>query len=130
MARRSDDQSRTEVIGVRLTRAERVRLEHRAAAAGFTVSAFAAQMLTRGQVTVESRPRAFMLPPELVAEFKRIGNNLNQIAHALNSRKGVRDGAVAAEFRDFILALAKDRDLAPRARTHAARLVKSGRLDR
>jgi len=130
MARRSEDQSRTEVIGVRLTKAERMRLEHRAAAAGFTVSAFAAQVLARGQVTVESRPRTAVLPPELVAEFKRIGNNLNQIAHALNSRKNVRDGVVAVQFRDFLLALARDRELGPRAAKLADSFVKSGRLDR
>lgn len=119
------DDSRSEVITIRVTRAERVRLEHRAAAAGLTVSAFAAQVLARGQVTVETRPRTAKLPRELVAEFKRIGNNINQIARALNARKPVRDGAVAQHFADFLRTVLKDEFLQARSAKAAARLPKA-----
>lgn len=114
------DDSRTEVITVRVTRAERVRIEHRAAAAGLTVSAWAAQALGHGRVTVETRPSARLLPAELVAEFKRIGNNVNQIAHALNARSHVRDGALARQFADFLKALLKDEYLKARGNGAAA----------
>lgn len=104
------DESRTEVVTVRLTKAERTRLEFRASAAGLTVSAFASQLLNGGRVTVESKA-ALNVPPELLAEFKRIGNNVNQIAYALNSRKAVPEGAVAKIFRDMVMALTKDLSL-------------------
>jgi hypothetical protein len=119
------EQSRTEVITVRLTKAERTRLEQRAAAAGLTVSAFSAQALNGGRVTVETKPAAIVLPPELVAEFKRIGNNLNQIAYALNARKAVADGGVAKNFLDFVRALLRDQYLSSRAAPIAAAYVKS-----
>jgi hypothetical protein len=104
------DESRTEVVTIRLTKAERTRLEFRAAAAGMTVSAFSARLLNGGKVSVE--PKAELsVPPELLAEFKRIGNNANQIAYALNSRKAVAEGAVAKIFRDMVMALTQDLSL-------------------
>jgi hypothetical protein len=104
------DESRTEVVTVRLTKAERTRLEFRASAAGLTVSAFASQLLNGGRVTVEAKA-ALNVPPELLAEFRRIGNNVNQIAYALNSRKAVPEGAVAKIFRDMVMALTQDLSL-------------------
>jgi hypothetical protein len=102
-----------------------VRIEHRAATAGLTVSAWAAQGLTKGQVTVETKPAAVVLPTELIAEFKRMGNNLNQIAHALNARKAVAEGRVSQIFSDFIKALLRDEYLKSRAAPLAADLMKS-----
>lgn len=127
MAKRATrgDESRTEIITVRLTKAERARIEQRAAAAGLTVSAWAAQALSKGQVTVETKPAALVLPPDLIAEFKRIGNNLNQIAHALNARKAVAQGAVAAEFKDFVTALLRHEVLRARGTPVASQLLKS-----
>ncbi|MBI1204943.1 MAG: plasmid mobilization relaxosome protein MobC [Rhodopseudomonas sp.] len=119
------DESRSEVITTRVTRAERVRLEQRAAAAGMTVSAYAAQVLARGQVTVETRPRSVALPPDLVAEFKRIGVNINQIAHALNAHKRVAEGQLAAEFADFMRVLLKDDYLKRKGGAVASALLKS-----
>ncbi len=124
-ATRNSDASRTEVVTVRLTKAERTRIEQRAAAAGLTVSAWAAQALAVGRITVETKPAALVLPVELVAEFKRIGNNLNQIAHALNARKAVAEGAVATEFRGFITALLRHEALRARGTPLAAQLLKS-----
>ncbi len=119
------DESRTEVITARLTKAERARLEFNAASAGLTLSAYASKLLTGGRVTVETRPAGIVLPPELLAEFKRIGNNVNQIAHALNSRKAVAEGAVANQFRDFVRALMKNASLAAIARPIAAEALKA-----
>lgn len=121
-------ESRTEIITVRLTKAERARIEQRASAAALTVSAWAAQALTKGQVTVETRPAALVLPPDLIAEFKRIGNNVNQIAHALNARKPVAEKAVADAFLDFVKALLRDEYLRSRAAPGAAAFLKSSGL--
>lgn len=108
-------ESRTEIVTVRLTRSERVRLEQRASAAGLTVSAFAAQVLAKGQVTVEASPAPHTIAPALLAEFKRIGNNVNQIAHALHARGLVPQHGVAHAFNDFMRALLKDEVLKARA---------------
>jgi hypothetical protein len=119
------DESRTEVVTIRLTKAERARLEQRASAAGLTVSAFAAQALAGGRITVETKPAALVLPLELIAEFKRIGNNVNQIAHALNSRKPVADAAVAREFLSFIRTFMRHEALKARATPAADEFWKS-----
>ena len=119
------DESRTEVITVRVTRAERVRLEQRAAASGLSVSALAAQLLARGQVTIETRPRGVALPPDLTAEFKRIGNNVNQIAYALNAQKRVAEGRLAREFAHFLRVLLKDDVLKRKGGAVASALLKS-----
>jgi hypothetical protein len=111
------DKSRTEVVAIRLTKAERVRLEQRAAAAGLTVSAYAAQALADGRVTVEAQPAAIVLPPELIAEFKRVGNNLNQIAHRHNAGKHVPDGALAQAVNEFVRTFLRDESLKARALT-------------
>lgn len=127
MAKRAarGSESRTEVITVRLTKAERVRIEHRAAAGGLTVSAWAAQVLARGQVTVEAKPAAVVLPPELIAEFKRIGNNLNQIAHALNARMPADHARLPRLWNDFISAILRDQYLQGRAAPFAKAILKS-----
>jgi hypothetical protein len=113
------------VITIRLTKAERARLEQRASAAGLTVSAWSAQALAGGRITVETRAAALVLPLELIAEFKRIGNNVNQIAHALNSMKPVAEGAVAQEFLAFIRAFMRDETLKERAAPAASHFLKS-----
>lgn len=125
MVRRADrsEESRTEVVTVRLTKAERTRLEFRAAAAGLTVSAFSSRLLNGGKVTVEAKPAGMAVSPELLAEFKRIGNNLNQIAHALNSRKAIAEHAVAHQFVDFVKALLTHPALGAIARPLAERIA-------
>jgi hypothetical protein len=119
------DDSRTEVITVRVTKSERMRLAHRAATAGMTLSAWAAQALATGRVTVETRTEPRRLPPELVVEFKRIGNNVNQIAHALNARSNVRDGTVARQFVDFLRLFLKDEFLKARGGAAASAMLKA-----
>lgn len=119
------DEPRTEVVTIRLTKAERARLEQRASAAGLTVSAWSAQALAGGRITVETKPAALVLPLELIAEFKRIGNNVNQIAHALNALKPVAEGAVAREFLAFIQAFMRHEALRERATPVAGQFLKS-----
>lgn len=118
-------ESRTENLSVRLTKSERVRIEHRAAAAGLTVSAWAAQLLAKGQVTVEAKPAAVVMAPELIAEFKRIGNNLNQIAHALNARMPADHARLPRLWNDFINAILRDEYLQGRAAPFAKAIQKS-----
>lgn len=89
---------RTETIAFRVTSEDRARLEQAAADAGLSLSAFITSLTDRRldrlrthldeiqatqayQDPVGRKP----VPPELLAELRRIGNNINQIAHAVNS---------------------------------------------
>jgi hypothetical protein len=119
-------ESRTEVVHVRMTKAERVRLEQRAAAAGLTVSAYAAQALADGRVTVEHQPAQLVLAPDVVAEFKRVGNNLNQIAHALNAFRPVPEGKLAATVHEFLQILLRNEALDARAKAAVASMPQHG----
>jgi hypothetical protein len=65
-----------------MTAAERAAIDQRAAAAGVTPSAFAAEVLRNGRVVVQQQQT---LAPALMAELSRIGNNINQLAHAANA---------------------------------------------
>ncbi len=63
-----------------------------AANAGMTVSDLVMASLTRNLTKLAARSSSRTathdvppLPPELFAELRRIGNNVNQIAHAINS---------------------------------------------
>lgn len=83
----SENRQRQHVARVRLDDAERDKLEERAAASGLAVGAYlrACALETAG---VRAKPRA-SVDRELLgranADLNRVGNNINQIAHALNS---------------------------------------------
>jgi len=88
---------KNETIAFRVTAAERERLENAAIDAGMSLSAYLAAMLERrtnqmrGRLAEMQRPppppesNQPALSPEALHELRRIGNNINQIAHALNS---------------------------------------------
>jgi len=82
----------TEKVSARLTPTERAELEKRAAAEGVTLSEY-----VRGVIVGHLRvTRARAADPRLIAELKRIGNNLNQIARHVHTH-GVREVALLAE---------------------------------
>ena len=67
---------------VRLTAAERARVEEKARQLNLSPSDYARACLVRGTVRVVQEGG---FDPELVRELLAIGNNLNQIAHRLNA---------------------------------------------
>ena len=82
----SQTRQRTAAALVALTPAERAELEHRAANAGLSLSSFC-----RAAALGDAGPRARRRPTVEAAtlaqthgELRRVGNNLNQIARALN----------------------------------------------
>jgi hypothetical protein len=83
----SEKRQRAHVVRMRLDDAEQAKLEARASASGLAVGAYlrACALETAG---VRARPRA-PVDRELLArtnaDLNRVGNNINQIAHALNS---------------------------------------------
>jgi hypothetical protein len=109
------DESRSEVVTLRLTKAERALVEQRASAAGLTLSAWAARMLSGGRVSVAVTPSP-ALHPSLVAELKRIGNNVNQIAACLNSGRFVPVRNIALGLQEVLQTIIGDALLSSRAR--------------
>lgn len=68
-------------LSIALTAAERASLDARAASAGLRPAAYLRQAALAGAVAVDRRADLTRLHVEL----RRIGNNLNQVAHAANS---------------------------------------------
>lgn len=84
MARRAPrgEAPRSKTLTVRLTASERALVEQRAATANLTPSGYLGELIRSGRVIVEQRES--IAGPEL-AELKRIGSNINQLAHAANT---------------------------------------------
>ena len=86
----SENRQRSTAIRVRVTPADAERLKTEAAAAGTSVAGY----LVSGRLTIEAatRPRMNRRPAsadtaaltQALVELNRVGNNLNQIARALN----------------------------------------------
>lgn len=94
---------RCEVLRVRLTPTERANIDARAAQAGLPVSDFARRALT--SVKIEARRAGDgAIPAALVADLGRVGNNLNQVAHAANIGRELRGLAetALAELRGLV----------------------------
>jgi hypothetical protein len=68
-------------LSIALTAAERASLEARATSAGLRPAVYLRQAALAGAASVDRRVDLIRLHVEL----RRIGNNLNQIAHAANS---------------------------------------------
>lgn len=76
---------RARQILIRVTEDDYARLFVKAKSARLTVSGLSERLVLEGKVEVQSAPDGSPLPVALINELKRIGNNLNQIAHAANS---------------------------------------------
>lgn len=90
---------------LRLTPAERATIEQRAIAAGLTPSAYAAKRLTGEPVVIEQRET---MDPALFVELSRIGNNINQLAHAANAGMPPTSQAVMKAMQDLFQHLMQD----------------------
>lgn len=73
---------RTKQVLIRLTPDEYLRRSVDARKAGLSVSGLCEQLVCHGRIEVAPGPAP--LDPTLYAQLCRIGNNVNQIAHALN----------------------------------------------
>lgn len=89
--KKSEKRLRTEVIFARVTPDEKAAFLARADRAGMATAAF-----MRAVAIGEPGPRARRRPPvdhvairQLLGELGRVGNNLNQIARALNSEEKI-----------------------------------------
>ena len=109
-------------VSFRTTTEKRERLEGAALDAGMTLSTFLDAVTDERMVELKSRladmrrpapgPRHRNLPPDLIEQFVRIGNNLNQITHAVNSDLPPHL-RYAAQVLKSILDLIIENDLSP-----------------
>ena len=76
---------RSRVVSIRLTDDEYAKRAAEARQAGLTMSSLCEKLVNKGKVDVASDAAHRRMDPVLFAELRRIGNNANQIAHALNS---------------------------------------------
>ena len=100
---------RTVTLGIRCTPTERAQVRAAATAAGITSAAFARRVLLAA-ATDRRRPDIGPSPlhPEVRRELGRLGNNLNQVARALNSARGMPPAkltALSEELGDVITEL-------------------------
>jgi hypothetical protein len=82
---------RTEFVGFQLTPSERDELETAATEQGASLSAYARELLFRRSAAVVAATRRNPEARALMQELNALGNNLNQIARALNSTGDLRD---------------------------------------
>lgn len=98
-------------VRVRMTAAERASLDARAAQAGLPVSEFARRAIAGAKVVSPANDRA-AIPPMLITELGRVGNNLNQIAHAAHLGRELRHmaNATLAEIRALVASITERLD--------------------
>ena len=87
---------RSEVLKIRLTVDEMHGFRRTASNAGLPMSDLGRSMIIGVKPNLERRPRFVFHPvdPSLLRQVAGIGNNLNQVAAALNARSDLSDAAV------------------------------------
>ena len=103
----SQTRQRTAAALIALTPEERAEVERKAANAGLSLSSFGRACML-GDAGIRARRRPIVDAVELAkthAELRRIGNNLNQIAHALNIGETVFFPAVTKAHEELSIVL-------------------------
>lgn len=92
----AQDERRTDGLRVRMTAGERASVEARAAQAGLPVSEFARRAVFGAPIIDRTAATRSGIPHGLLSELARVGNNLNQIAHAAHLGRELRRMAEAS----------------------------------
>lgn len=82
---KSDRETRSEFVRLRLTVTERDRIEAQADLAGLPLSSYCREVLLGHRV----RPAITAIDAAALADLNRVGVNLNQIARQLNARGAI-----------------------------------------
>jgi hypothetical protein len=110
MSRRRTHQHapRSKTVTIRLTEDEYLRRLADAKSAGLTVSGLCERLVREGRVEVRAEAHHRPIDPVLFAELRRIGNNANQIAHALNGNLPPDTQLAWRTVRDLLQMLMRD----------------------
>lgn len=103
--RTHEEAARSKLVSVRLREDTFNRVEEAAKAASLSRASYLEHLIENRAVKVEQVASAAM-PVPLLNELKRIGNNLNQIAHNANCQIPPQEGALAKVLADIIAAMA------------------------
>ncbi len=76
--------ARTKMVCIRMTEDDYALKVSQARELSMTVSGLCERLVLEGKVDMEARPSYRIMDPALFTELRRIGNNVNQIAHAVN----------------------------------------------
>lgn len=90
------------MVTVRLTPAMYAKLESNARRLGVTRAGYLHHLVDNRSVEAAATTSADLLPVVLINQLKRIGNNLNQIAHAANAGLPVSQTKLSEHLRDLI----------------------------
>jgi uncharacterized protein (DUF1778 family) len=103
----SETRRKTKVVNFRATEEERAALDSLAQADGLTLGSYIrASLLPKVRTLSRRRPRADEAAiATLYATLNRIGNNINQIAHAMNAGQVQEAAALANIEAEFIATL-------------------------
>jgi hypothetical protein len=77
--------TRNRMVCIRMTDEDYALRVSQARELGLTISGLCERLVLEGKVDMGSRPAYRAMDPVVFAELRRIGNNINQIAHATNS---------------------------------------------
>jgi hypothetical protein len=102
--RKRVDDAKTSFISVRCTAKERSKIDEAARQAGLSIGAY-----LRALALGDAGPRAVRRPPverkelaRLLGHLGKVGSNLNQLAHAFNSRGRVPGLAELNDIRSYV----------------------------
>ncbi|MFN3624932.1 MAG: MobC family plasmid mobilization relaxosome protein [Hyphomicrobium sp.] len=73
------------MVCIRMTEDDYALKAGQARELGLSVSGLCERLVLEGKVELTARPAYKAMDPALFTELRRIGNNVNQIAHAVNS---------------------------------------------
>lgn len=76
--------TRSRMVCIRMTDDDYAVKSAQAKELGLTVSGLCERLVLAGKIDMSARPAYSAMDPALFAELRRIGNNVNQIAHATN----------------------------------------------
>jgi hypothetical protein len=72
------------MVGIRMTEDDYALKVAQARELGLTPSGLCERLVLEGKVEMNAGPSYKLMDPALFTELRRIGNNINQIAHAVN----------------------------------------------
>jgi hypothetical protein len=117
-----NDEARTQAITVRVTKNTHGRLTADAARAGMSVAGLAERYISKGSVRISGSHNPLLLCPVTVAELKRIGQALNDIAETGRATGAFDANHVTGTLRDLIHAMLHDEILRRKAQALAPRI--------
>lgn len=108
-SKKSRDELRRSFVGARLLARQRSKLQRGARSEGVSISAYLGQLIDGGSARHKPvEPPSDLVPYLLLAQWQRIGNNINQIARALNRGRSPDDDWIIGSMRELLSLMIED----------------------